>query len=141
MTLDLHPDCKKRLIEVITKGLSFIIADHGMFIDRKSYFIGLFQADEVVPKNGKLAKQLAEYVDEFPIMDFVSDTLTVELRDLDKYQKEPASIKLTELEGYTDPKSKLTGDERVLFNKLRQMCRSVIQEEVNLLKADSELIK
>ncbi len=35
-------------------------------------------------------------------------------------------------------KSRLTAQERVLFNKLRWMCRRVIQEEVNLLKADTE---
>lgn len=34
-------------------------------------------------------------------------------------------------------KSRLTPDERVLFHRLRWMCRRVIQEELNLLKADT----
>lgn len=36
-------------------------------------------------------------------------------------------------------KNRLTGKERVLFSRLQYICRSVIQEEVNLLKADANI--
>lgn len=103
MPLSLHPDCKKRLVEVVAEGLPIIIAKNGMFIDRMSYLMGLYKADDVIPLNCKLAKQLIEYVNEYPVLDFISETLSIELQDLDKYHSEPASVKLVEIEGYKDP--------------------------------------
>ena len=104
MPLNLHPDCKKRLIDTLAEGLSIITVENGMFVEHMSRIVGLYKADEVIPKTGHLGNRLVDYVNYFPVIDFVSETLAAELRERDKYLRDTPSIKLIELEGYGDTK-------------------------------------
>lgn len=102
MPFNLHPKCRKRLVETLAKGLPRITATNGMFLEPMSYLLGLFEAEEVLPKTGHLRDQLVEYVDDFPLTSFVSEMLATDLRERDKYLSDTPSIKLIELEGYGD---------------------------------------
>jgi hypothetical protein len=102
MPIDLRNGQKERLLRSLIDALPHIKADHGMFINRKSALI-LAICDSVLPSEGKLHERLVDYVDEFPVTNFVLDTVGWELWELDQYQSEPASVQLCEIEAYKDP--------------------------------------
>lgn len=62
MALDLHPDCKRRVIEVIAEALPMIKVIKGMFLDRMSLALALYKTEHVVPETGqlKIKNQLVE---------------------------------------------------------------------------------
>jgi hypothetical protein len=100
MPINLHPDCRARLQEALTEALPALTIENGMFPDRRS--IGpLLIADLALPQTEKVHDQLISYLDEFPLTEFILDTLGQELWELDKYQS-GANPKLTEIEGYHD---------------------------------------
>ena len=104
MTIDLHSDCKERLLKVLHEALPGIEARNGMFIERKSA-APVVICDFVLPKTGKVHDRLLDYIDDFPFTEFVIDTLGQELWELDKYQSEKPSVRLAEIEGYENSKS------------------------------------
>lgn len=104
MPTNLHPECKARLIDALADGLRGVNTQHGMFIERMSAFISLFVADRVIPR-GKVRDQLVSYVGDYPILEFVSDVLSRELRELDRYHADDPTVKLTDIEGYADTRA------------------------------------
>ena len=101
MPLNLHADCKSRLLKVLTEALPTIQVKHGMFIDRLSA-VRLVSGDSVLPQKGKLHDQLIDYIDEFPLTDFVLETLRIELWELDRFASDSLKAKLSTIEGYYD---------------------------------------
>jgi hypothetical protein len=75
---------------------------HGMFLDRRSV-ARFILADMVLPQSGKLHDRLVDYIDEFPLTDFVTETLGEELWYLDKYLGDSPTVNLSAIEGYGDP--------------------------------------
>ncbi|MFZ1883388.1 MAG: hypothetical protein WAU53_07225 [Rhodoplanes sp.] len=100
MAIELHPKCKTRLIEVLTKGLPKIRAKNGMFIDRLSV-ISIVAVDSVLPESGRVREQL-DYVDELPLTQFVVETLDMELWELDKFDGDRPLVNLFDIQGYSD---------------------------------------
>lgn len=100
MAIELHPKCKTRLIEVLTKGLPKIRAKNGMFIDRLSV-ISIVAMDSVLPESGRVREQL-DYVDELPLTQFVVETLDMELWELDKFDGDRPLVNLFDIQGYSD---------------------------------------
>ena len=105
MALDLHPDCKRRLIEVIAEGLPTVKVNNGMFLESRSLARGLYKTDPVIPEKGGPRNQLVAYVGDFPVSDFVGEILGTELRERGKYLGDNPSIELNRLEGYGDPEA------------------------------------
>jgi hypothetical protein len=60
MPLDLHTDCKARLLEVLITALSGIQTQHGMFLESRSA-AALVVADFVLPKAGRLHDRLKRF--------------------------------------------------------------------------------
>jgi hypothetical protein len=104
MPLDLHRAGRQRLVEALAEGLPKVTTAHGMFLEHSSCFEGLLPAEEVMPTGGKLKARMVAYVDDFPVMDFIMGTLALELRERDKCLNDTPSIRLVDLEGYTDVK-------------------------------------
>jgi hypothetical protein len=73
-----------------------------MFIDRLST-AHLMMADFILPQTGGLHDRLVEYLDEFPLSEFVLDTLGQELWELDQYISD-TTLKLPEIAIYADTK-------------------------------------
>lgn len=105
MALELHPDCKSRLIEVVAEGLSLIKVDNGCYLEPKSVPAGLGKAENVIPEKGPLRDQLVEYVGDYPVSEFIIDILGTELREKNEFVGDTPSIALTHLEGYGDPEA------------------------------------
>jgi hypothetical protein len=101
MPLQLHEQCKVRLVEVLTKALAEVQAENGMFIDRSTAGV-IVAGDAILPRTGKLHEKLLSYIDDFPLTEFVIQTLGRELWELDRYDRERTSVMLPEIEGYTD---------------------------------------
>ena len=85
MPLDLHPECRKRLVEALVEGLPRITTTNGMFLEHRSRILGLLKAEEVIPKTGNLKNRLLEYVNDYPVIDFFSEALATELKERDRY--------------------------------------------------------
>lgn len=102
MTIELHPECKKRILELVTEQLPHVVVNNNMFLDRKSSY-RLFLAEDSLPTKGTIKNQLGKYIGEFPLFEFLSESLSRELYENQKYDPDRPSAKLTEIEGYEDP--------------------------------------
>jgi hypothetical protein len=102
LPLNIHPKCRERLDESLPTALAWIKAQNGMFIDRLST-AHLMMADFILPQTGGLHDRLVEYLDEFPLSEFVLDTLGQELWELDQYISDK-TLKLPEIAIYADTK-------------------------------------
>lgn len=102
MSVDLHPSAKARITELISKAIPLLDVENGKFVKRTSEgLVGLFMADQALSQRGSLHDTLLAYVDEYPLVEFVLDTLTAELRDTE-YETQPPQRKLTTISGYED---------------------------------------
>jgi hypothetical protein len=100
MPIELHKACRERLVSAIAEGLPNIRVTHGMFLDQLSSIIALYKADEVIPEHGTLRKNLTEYLDEHPIIEFVSEMLSIQLIEMDRYRADAPTISLTDIDGF-----------------------------------------
>jgi hypothetical protein len=99
----LHPDARTRLIQTVADAIASLKAKHGMFIDLLSAAAELDKANNVVPSSGEVHDQLTTYIGEYPISTFLMNQLDIELRQLNRFQSDAPSVKLTDIEGYGDP--------------------------------------
>jgi hypothetical protein len=100
--IQLHADCRARLIDTIADAIPSIVVTNGKFISYSST-TKLVTADNVIPTSGPVRDQLTTYINETPVSSFVVDQLESELR-LKRYQQDRPSVNLTEIGGYEDPK-------------------------------------
>ena len=101
MTIELHPECKKRILEIVTEQLPHVVVSNNMFLERRSSY-RLFLVEDTLPTKGVIKNQLENYIGDFPLFEFLSDTLSKELYENQKYDSDRPSAKLTEIEGYED---------------------------------------
>jgi len=101
--IQLHADCRARLIETIADAIPSIVVNNGMFIDYAST-TKLYTADKVIPTRGPVWDDLTTYINETPVSTFIVDQLRVELLQLNQFQQDRPPINLTEIGGYEDPK-------------------------------------
>jgi hypothetical protein len=138
MSLELHPKCKERLVEVIAGQLPSVVVKNRMFLDRKSA-IDLVDAESVLPQAGGVREALNKYIGELPVFEFVCESLSKELHDFQEYSTEFPELKLTDIGPYADPvatASKLIND----FDSLPWKYCLTIKFEEDLSKAVGRLI-
>ncbi|WP_338687779.1 hypothetical protein V5279_22610 [Bradyrhizobium sp. 26S5] len=104
MPLELHTDCKTRLVEALAEAIPLFEVRHGMFLERFPTWMLLDRVENVLPKKGKLHEQLVSSIDERPFTEFVIHTLTRELA-AEKFVSEGPNVKLTTLERFNDPQA------------------------------------
>lgn len=107
MSLNLHTKCKARLVDVLSEQIPNIMVSNRMFMDRRSA-IGLFYADEVLPKAGRLKDGIHEYMGELPFFEFAYESLARELSENQEYDSENAKLSISNIEGYEDPRAVAT---------------------------------
>jgi hypothetical protein len=101
MSLNLHPECKARLIKVIASQLPNMVIKNRIFLDQKSV-MGLIDAESILPQTGGVKEALNNYISESPVFDFVYDSLSKELYELQKYSLDSPELMLTDVERYKD---------------------------------------
>ncbi len=99
MAIDLHHDCRKRVIEALECGLRQLTITNGIFIDRGS-LRHLSAAERALPQTGQLREVLVNYIDEMPLTEFVYGQLSHELLTAGRYAE--GSTALAEAEPYAD---------------------------------------
>ena len=104
MALGLHPKARAAIIVALEKGLPHITVNNEMFVERFTAFLASYEADQVLPTTGKLHERIIDYIDDSPLVEFVTDFLGRELSDRGIYEAEPAKRKLVEIEEYSDVK-------------------------------------
>src|SRR6266478_1353601 len=100
MALGLHPDCQRRLREVIAKKLPEIRVDYGMFLDSQTTW-RLFLAEPVMPNSGPARTKLEKYIGEFAAAEFFVEKLSLDLYQ-NHFEKDVTSQSILELAGYED---------------------------------------
>jgi hypothetical protein len=99
MAIELHPDCKTRVVDLLAQALPKIDIAHGRFVSRSTEgVLRLLIANRALPQKGSVHNSLLSYIDENPLLDFVNDTLIDELREAEYL--DTASQSLTTLKGY-----------------------------------------
>jgi len=84
----------------------------------------LFMADRALPQRGPIHDTLLAYVDDYPLLEFILDTLAMELQSAE-YQAEPAKKKLVEIPGYetsVEVAARLINQFEALPNQYRISC-------------------
>src|SRR5436309_11163934 len=101
MPIDLHKDCRRRLVELLQNALADISVGHGHFIESGSSD-ALFRTDSALPQTGTVHESLLKYVGEAPCYGFIYETLSRELLDGQEYVAEAAPRPLASVTGYED---------------------------------------
>jgi len=102
MSLDLHQNCKSRLVKKLTNLLPEIMVKNNMFILSTSVY-QLHSLDEILPQSGKVRVDLEKYIGESPFFEFVIGYLSQQLFDNQKYESDALPKQLIDLEPYSKP--------------------------------------
>lgn len=101
MTISIHPDCRTRLIEVVANALRDTEISGRQLPDGDLY-TRLADADRVLPQHGEISEDLASYIGEHAVRDFVVHELARDLSNRFEYEadhRQPLAV----IEGYEDP--------------------------------------
>ncbi|MDR4498436.1 MAG: HEPN domain-containing protein [Candidatus Scalindua sp.] len=101
MPLNIHPDCKRRLKEVLAKHLDTINIKNNFFLDRQSTD-GLFEVSDILLKHGPIVERLESYIGELPLYEFLCSYLSKELTEEQEYNSSISVSKLTDIEKYSN---------------------------------------
>lgn len=101
MALNIHPDCKIRLIEKLTEALEKARVNNKSYLNRKSLY-HLFAVEDVLPQSGKIKEDLETYIGESPIFDFVYGKLSRDLNENEEYNSDFPDQLLSENPNYSD---------------------------------------
>jgi hypothetical protein len=101
MMLQLHPNARARLIELVANGIMSLQTRNGMFVDTASA-LDLVNADNALDR--AVRDQLLAYIGDLPLVTFITDLLDDELRTLNQFLVGTPFKKLTDIDGYGDVK-------------------------------------
>lgn len=100
MTLELHQECKTRLVESIIGVLKGAKVTNGILLNWLSV-LRLEDCDKIIPA-GRLTEKLIGFVGDNPVSEFVYETITRDLQEREKYNSDDEAVSLTSLQGYSD---------------------------------------
>lgn len=103
MTVDIHPDCRERLVEQLAAAIAPTVVSGHQYPDSELYS-RLMDAEDALPDQGPPTDQLVNYINERPLVNFVFEQVHQELRERFEYDS-GAREELTEIEGYTEPEA------------------------------------
>lgn len=104
MPLGLHQKARAAATAVLSEGLRHVAVTNGKLLEGFSAFLASYEANQALPQTGKLHEQLVNFVDELPLVEFVTEELRRELNEslVLKYDADAPRKALTELVGYED---------------------------------------
>lgn len=103
MVLGLNQECRNRLAACLEEALREVVTRNGMFVERDS-LSPLWAGDGILPAHGGLRSRIEEYVNDSPFSEFVEETLSRELHQLDQYQSNTPTVPLREIDPFKDTK-------------------------------------
>jgi hypothetical protein len=100
----LHPDCVKRLEDIICESLERFAVSNNNWLDYKSTLFLWAKASGVLPK-GTFSEQFKEMLDANPLHLFVTNEISKQIRENNEYKFDVPQKGLKEFEGYHDLRS------------------------------------
>ncbi len=100
MSLDIHPDCQRRLAERLAIVLPQILVTNGRFVDYDST-LALIELDSTLPERGNLRESLTQFIGDSPFAAFVRGALQFEMWTR-PYTEERNPTPLPAIEEYRD---------------------------------------
>lgn len=107
--MEIHPECKTRLVEVLSEIIPSIQVQNNIFLDYKS-LPRLEELDDILPNTGGLKENAFKYIGEKPLSVFIRERLYEKLRNSFEFDNDQHSS-LIKLEGFTD--QELLADELI----------------------------
>jgi len=101
MSLELHQDCQKRLVESIADQLQKVIVNNEVYLDTRS-MTGILDCDKILPQTGKEKKVLDKYIGDTPLYDFIFESLSREIYENGEYNLESESSALSSNPRFAD---------------------------------------
>lgn len=102
MPVNLHPEGRARLVELLSQALVNTRVSHNMFLDHRA-LVSLAELDAAAPSpTSKVGALLARFVSTEPIADFVRGELTARLSRRE-YRADSLSSPLTDIPEFEDP--------------------------------------
>jgi len=102
MSLELRPECKARLVEILLQVLPGIKITNSIFLVFESYQ-KLHEGDKTLSKNGKPQKELISYISDQPFYDFIHGRLATILQNSYEYESSSPTLFLKDLPGISIP--------------------------------------
>ena len=102
MALGLHPKAQAVVASTLAEGLQHVRIKNGCFIDSFSVFMAAFQANSALPSNGAISDKLLDYIDDYPLIEFVVESIRREISDSREYCNDPQIENLLDIPGYSD---------------------------------------
>lgn len=99
MAFKLRSEVRSRVTDAIAEALPHIQV--GSYITMSFAFMAV---DAALPKKSLVRELLAKYLDDFPLSEFINDVLSEEFERRDDFRFD-SERKLTDLDGYDDPKA------------------------------------
>lgn len=104
MPLELHANCRTRLVETLATVFAELRIQNGRYPVRESASPSLRLAEKVLPAQGIVRDQLVEYVgQDFPLSQFLFDSLVEELKQF-PFEPSDDPRPLTTMAGYENPR-------------------------------------
>jgi len=100
MSLNLHPEARARLVELLAEALKHVQVEHNEFPAVESLELVL-QLDRALPEHDALHEALVSYISDRPLADFVNSELATELAKRN-YDAHAPTLRLTTLDEYAD---------------------------------------
>lgn len=100
--MDIHPDCKKRLVNLLAEIIPEIQVRNNIFLNYQSTS-RLEELDDVLPNRGDIKEELLTYIGENPLSVFIRERLFEKLKDRFDFEN-GKSDKLTDLDGFKNEK-------------------------------------
>jgi hypothetical protein len=101
MTLNIHPDCKSRLVEQLAEALAHARVNNKSFLNRRSLF-PILPLESILPGSGQIRDNLEAFIGESPLFDFVYGKLSRELNEGEQYNPAYPDELLSENSKYSD---------------------------------------
>lgn len=99
MSIKIHSGYKEKLLRILEEELPNIEIKNNIFIDRTTV-LPLLRADKLIPERGDEIKKLKKYVGDDPVLDFIYETISQDLRENEEYSAGKEKKNLNEIKRY-----------------------------------------
>jgi hypothetical protein len=99
--MELHPECTKRLEELLAQYLEQFLVTNNRYLDYKST-LGFWEKVRDVIPNGNAKDQFVEILGDDPFHFFILNEVSRNIEESNEYSSDESPKKLTSFEGYQD---------------------------------------
>jgi hypothetical protein len=106
MAVKLNPECRKQLIDYVSDRLHDLSVESGVFLSGRVSVLLLGDIDKIIPQSGQLRQAIEEYVDHYPVFNFITDTINTDLLENHEFDSTKSPVPLSAFSNYSDARAK-----------------------------------